>query len=126
AILKWTGLRDEMVYVTKSFWIGGFIGGIIFGFGMVISGGCGSGSIWRAAEGHLKLILCVISFTLTTSLANKVIQASPGLKQLMGYRIFLPDYLTYGGSLILLIGLLCVLSLIFTWNERTERFTIDI
>jgi len=126
AILKWTGLRDEMVYVTKSFWIGGFIGGIVFGFGMVISGGCGSGSIWRAAEGHLKLIFCVIFFALTTSLVNKIIKASPELNQLMGYRVFLPDYLTYGWSLILLIGLLCFLSLIFTWNERTEKFTIDI
>jgi uncharacterized membrane protein YedE/YeeE len=25
-----------------------FLLGIVFGFGMVIAGGCGSGSVWRA------------------------------------------------------------------------------
>ena len=45
ATLKWTGLRGEYVYVTQTFWFGSLVGGLIFGFGMLISGGCGSGSV---------------------------------------------------------------------------------
>jgi len=42
AALKWTGLRGDEVYVTRTFWFGSLVGGIVFGFGMLLSGGCGS------------------------------------------------------------------------------------
>jgi len=125
AILKWTGLRGEMVFVTKTFWFGGLFGGAIFGFGMVIAGGCGSGSIWRAGEGHIKLILSTISFALTTSIVNKIIQSYPEIKKIMGVRVFLPEYITYGWSIFLIICIFCFCSLLFTWNERTEKFIIE-
>ena len=44
--LKWTGLRSEEVFVNSTFWLGSLLGGFIFGFGMLLSGGCGSGSLW--------------------------------------------------------------------------------
>jgi len=62
AALKWSGLRGENVYVPQAFWFGGLVGGVIFGIGMVVAGGCGSGSVWRAGEGHIKLMLAVIFF----------------------------------------------------------------
>ncbi|MCP3901778.1 MAG: YeeE/YedE family protein [Desulfobacteraceae bacterium] len=126
AILKWTGLRGEYVYIAKSFWLGGLIGGIIFGFGMLVAGGCGSGSLWRAAEGQVKLMLCVFSFSLTTSVFNRFIQSYPKFKGLMGKKIFIPEYLTYGWSVILLFLFFCICALIITWNEETEKFTIEI
>lgn len=125
AILKWTGSRGELVYVARSFWSGGLIGGIIFGCGMVIAGGCGSGSIWRAAEGHVKLILCVIAFSLTTSVFNRLIQSYPDFMKLMGKKVFLPEYITYGWSVVLLLLFFCSFLLFITWNEKTERFTIE-
>lgn len=125
AILKWTGLRGEMVYVARSFWMGSLIGGIIFGFGMVIAGGCGSGAIWRAGEGQLKLIFCLVTFALTTSLFSSWVKTSPGFARMLGNRAFLPEYLSYGWSLALLLLVFSFLALLVTWNERTGKFTID-
>jgi len=124
--LKWTGFRGESVYVTQTFWFGALVGGIIFGFGMVVAGGCGSGSVWRAGEGHVKLMLAVICFALSTSLFKAWINNSHSLNSLMGQRIFLPDFLTYKWSLILVVLIMFAYYIIATWNEKTERFVVEL
>jgi uncharacterized membrane protein YedE/YeeE len=123
--LKWAGLRGEGVYVPQAFWFGGLIGGIIFGFGMVVAGGCGSGSVWRAGEGHVKLMLAVVGFALATSLFKAWIQSSTALTALMGHRVFMPDYLSYKGTLIALVLIMFLYYLAATWNEETDKFTVD-
>ncbi|MBW2096590.1 MAG: YeeE/YedE family protein [Deltaproteobacteria bacterium] len=125
AALKWTGLRGESVYVPQAFWFGGLVGGIIFGIGMVVAGGCGSGSVWRAGEGQVKLMLAVVCFALSTSLFKVLIKSSEGLTALMGHRVFLPDYITYKWTIIGLVFLLFIYYLLATWNEETDRFTIE-
>ncbi|MCP4666552.1 MAG: YeeE/YedE family protein [Deltaproteobacteria bacterium] len=125
AALKWSGLRGEEVYVTQTFWFGSLVGGMVFGFGMLLAGGCGSGSVWRAGEGQVKLMLAVICFSLTTSLFKAWIQSSQGLTALMGYRVFLPHYLTYKWTLILLILFFAAYYLAATWNEETDKFTVE-
>lgn len=126
AALKWTGLRGEGVYVPQAFWFGGLVGGIIFGFGMVIAGGCGSGSVWRAGEGQVKLILAVICFALSTSLFKALIKSSQGLTALMGHRVFLPDYLTYKWTLIIIVLIMFIYYMVATWNEETDKFTVEL
>lgn len=54
--LKWADFKDWEVFVRDSFWLGSLLGGFIFGIGMSLSGGCASGSLWRAGEGHVKQI----------------------------------------------------------------------
>ncbi|MFH1480199.1 MAG: YeeE/YedE thiosulfate transporter family protein [Pseudomonadota bacterium] len=125
AALKWTGLRGEHTYVTETFWFGSLVGGIVFGFGMLLAGGCGSGSVWRAGEGQVKLILAVICFSLSTSLWDALIDTSPGFKSLLGQPVFLPDYLSYKWTLILLILFFAVYYLMATWNEETDTFTVQ-
>lgn len=126
AVLKWTGLRSANVYVPQAFWFGGLVGGLIFGFGMVIAGGCGSGSVWRAGEGHVKLMVAVVFFALSTSLFKAWINSSKMLKSLMGHRIFLPDFLTYKWSLILVIAIMFAFYVISAWNEETEKFVVEL
>ena len=126
AALKWSGLRGENVYVPQAFWFGGLVGGVIFGLGMVVAGGCGSGSVWRAGEGHIKLMLAVIFFALSTSLFKVWIKSSPGLNAFMGYRVFLPNFLTYKWSLILVIGIMLAYYMITAWNEETEKFVVEL
>ena len=58
-ILKATDLKDACEWVFPSFWLGALLGGVLFGIGMVIAGGCGAGSLWRAGEGHIKLWVAV-------------------------------------------------------------------
>jgi uncharacterized membrane protein YedE/YeeE len=125
AALKWTGLRGEEVYVTQTFWFGSLVGGIVFGFGMLLAGGCGSGSVWRAGEGQGKLILAVICFALSTSLFKALINASSGFAALMGERVFLPDFLTYKWTLIMITLVFALYYLAATWNEETEKFTVE-
>ena len=125
AALKWTGLRGEEVYVTQTFWFGSLVGGIIFGFGMLLSGGCGSGSVWRAGEGHIKLMVVVACFALGNSLFKALINSSEGLKALIGDRVFIPDSIGYKWTVIILIAIFVLYSLIATWNEETDKFTVE-
>jgi len=125
AALKWTGLRPEDVYVTPNFWFGSLVGGIVFGFGMLISGGCGSGSVWRAGEGHIKLMVVVVCFALSNSLFKLVMDVSQGFRALIGQRVFLPDFLGYKWSVVILIAIFLIYALAATWNEETDKFTVE-
>ena len=126
AALKWTGVRGEGAYVSQAFWFGGLVGGAIFGFGMVVAGGCGSGSVWRAGEGQIKLMLAVIFFALSTSLLKAWIRSSAIVSLFMGYRVFMPDFLTYKWSLILTIVIMLAYYVISIWNEETEKFVVEL
>jgi len=125
AALKWTGARAEAVYVTQTFWLGSLVGGTVFGFGMLMAGGCGSGSVWRAGEGQIKLMLTVICFSLSTSLFKTLINSSPGFKALIGHRVFLPDYITYKWSLLLILLIFGAYYLAAVWNEETDKFVVE-
>jgi uncharacterized membrane protein YedE/YeeE len=123
--LKWTGLRGEGVYVEQTFWFGSLVGGIVFGFGMILSGGCGSGSVWRAGEGQIKLIAVVICFALSNSLFKALIESSEGFKALLGSSVFLPDYIGYKWTLIFLVLFFAGYYLLAAWNEETDKFTVE-
>ncbi|MDM8548633.1 YeeE/YedE thiosulfate transporter family protein [Desulfobacterales bacterium HSG2] len=123
AILKWNGFRNESVYVVPAFWWGGLIGGIIFGIGMVIAGGCGSGTLWRVAEGQLKLWIALFVFAASNSLMTAMLHYS-GWRSKLGSAIFLPDFFGWSGSLILILFVLFVWYMILFWNEETNKFTI--
>jgi len=126
AALKWTGLRGENIFVIDSFWLGALAGGVIFGIGMVVVGGCGSGSLWRAGEGQIKLMLAVVCFALTNSLFKAWMNVSKTLTTVLGYKIFLPNVITYKWSLILVILIMIAYYILATWNEKTEKFVVEL
>jgi uncharacterized membrane protein YedE/YeeE len=123
AILKWNGFRPESLYVVPNFGWGSLVGGTIFGTGMVIAGGCGSGTLWRVAEGHLKLAMALLSFALTNSLMNILLQNS-GLKAKLGYSVFLPSIFGWQGALLAIALVLFLWYLVLSWNEETNKFTV--
>jgi hypothetical protein len=125
AVLKWTGLRSEDVYVTNTVWFGSMVGGLLFGFGMVIAGGCGSGCLFRVGEGNVKLIVVMIFFALFNSLFKAFIRVNEGFENLLGTGVYLPNYISYFGSIALVILILLVWYLFVTWNEETEKFVIE-
>ncbi len=126
AIIKYTGLRPEHIYVVDAVWIGALIGGTIFGFGMVIAGGCGSGSVWRCGEGQSKLMVVVLFFSLSMSLFEKFTDAHPGFKKLLGVKVFLPHYLGYLPSVLLILLVILAYMIWAKWNEETEKFIVEI
>lgn len=125
AILKWAGVRPETTYVAASFGLGGVLGGFIFGFGMLMTGGCGSGTAWRAAEGQIKLIVALVVFTLSNSLAKAAINSSEAVRALVGVRIYMPDFLGYRGTVLIILAVLALWYLLAEWNERTDKFVVE-
>ncbi|MCG8334213.1 MAG: YeeE/YedE family protein [Proteobacteria bacterium] len=126
AVLKWTGLRGEGVYITNTVWFGSLVGGLIFGFGMVIAGGCGSGCLFRVGEGNVKLIVVMIFFALFNSLFKAFIRANEGFENFIGRGVFLPDYINYLASIGFIIVILLAWYLFVSWNEETEKFVIEL
>ena len=124
-IIKWSGLRGEASYVAPNFGLGGLVGGFIFGFGMLMTGGCGSGTAWRACEGQIKLMVALVVFALTNSLTKAAIGLSPVATALVGYSVYLPDWIGYQGTLIAIFAILGGWYAVVSWNERTDAFVIE-
>ncbi len=128
-------LLDPYLAIAPRFWLGTLIGGVLFGIGMVFAGGCGTGSLWRVGEGHLKLWVAVFFFawigSITGALLNKVgwtaaemnldlIEQSP-----LGIQTFFPDLLNgWGWTYVVAEGLLLLWYLLVRYNESSARFTV--
>jgi uncharacterized membrane protein YedE/YeeE len=124
-VIKIMGIGAESTMVAANFWMPAIIGGIIFGFGMTIAGGCTIGSSWRAGEGHVKLWLALIGIIIAAPLTLEYIRPAflNILPTWMNQQIFLPDYFTYLGSVIIMLLILLIWYIFVKWNERTGRFS---
>lgn len=123
SILKFTDLKDAKDWVFPGFWSGGLLGGLLFGVGMVLAGGCGAGSIWRAGEGHVKLWVAVAFFAVGASLMRLAVTQSE-LLQKLGTAIFLPSQLGWGGAMSVVVAVMAAWYLFATWNERSGKFSL--
>ena len=92
------------------------IGGIMFGIGMVIAGGCASGTLMRVGEGFTMQMLSLLFFVIGSLIGaahmgwwtENFIATAP--------RIFLPDVFGWAGAVILqlaIIGLLYIAADLF-------------
>ena len=123
AIVKWSYLQDPSMGIYHNFWFGSFAGGVLFGVGMLFSGGCGSSTLWRMGEGHVKLFLTFFTFSLTNS-GTAALLDKTGLTDKLGKGIFMPDIFTWYGTLPLFIAFFLLWALWAIWNEKTEKFVI--
>ena len=102
------------------------VGAFLFGIGMVISGGCASGTLMRVGEGFLMQVLSLFFFIVGTLIAayqygwwerNFIISAK---------RIFLPDYLGWLGGLICNLLIIAVIYVIaHKWGNRKAKATAE-
>jgi uncharacterized membrane protein YedE/YeeE len=120
AVLKATDLRDAADWVFPSFWLGALLGGVLFGIGMVLAGGCGAGSIWRAGEGHVKLWLAVFCFAIGAS-TMRLLLVRTDLIRSLGRAVFLPDLLGWAGALWGVAGLMVFWYFASAWNEQRKQ-----
>jgi uncharacterized protein len=123
AILKAMDLKDATDWVFPGFWTGGLGGGLLFGIGMVLAGGCRASSIWRGAEGHVKLWIAVAFFAAGSSL-SRLILVQTQLLQKLGTAVFLPNLVGWAGALSLVVALMLSWYVFATWNERSHRFNV--
>jgi hypothetical protein len=102
---------------------------------MIFASGCGSGSLWRAAEGQLKLWVTVFFFAWSASLFYGLVkpfglltaEMSLDLVEVtkLGEQVFLPAALGgWGGAYAMCAGLLVIWYAFVRYNESTERFTV--
>src|SRR5437867_2926553 len=122
AILKFTDLKDKSEWVFPAAGIGSLAGGLAFGVGMTLAGGCGAGSLWRAGEGQVKLWVTVACFALSASLV-RLVAAQTGLLQKLGAAVFIPSTLGWSGAIVLIVAIALGWAMLATWNEATGRFS---
>lgn len=122
-IIKILGIGDPLSMVAGNFWVPAIVGGVIFGVGMTIAGGCTVGSTWRAGEGHVKLWFSLIGLIISLPLTAEYIKPVflDMLPASMNEQFFLPDTLGYGGSVCFLLLILLIWYLFAKWNEKTGR-----
>jgi len=115
----------EMKGVYANFWLRALIGGIIFGLGMTVAGGCAVGTLWRAGEGHVKLWMAALGFVIMAPVAKNFIV--PAVKKIlpesMQKHLFLPDILSYAGAVALVLLILLLWFMFAKWNEKTGKFS---
>lgn len=128
-------LADPLDAIPATFWLGSLSGGLLFGIGMVFAGGCASGALWRAGEGHLKLWLALAFFAWSGSTFTgvlsfwNVLDRDTGDNNLdftkLGNQAYLKDMLgSDEAALMVGLGILLLWYLWVRYNESTERFTV--
>jgi hypothetical protein len=122
AVLKFTDLKDRGEWVFAAAGIGALAGGLLFGIGMTLAGGCGAGVIWRAGEGQVKLWIAVAAFGLSASLTRLLLQQAGALGKL-GWAVFLPVVLGWGGAIVLVVLVMAAWAALATWNEDSGKFS---
>lgn len=128
-------LVDPYIGIPPRFWVGSLVGGVLFGIGMLFAGGCGTGSLWRVGEGHLKLWVAVFFFSWAGSTATALLKktglivAEFNLDMLeespIGVQTYFPAMLDGWGWTYLATGMfLLTWYALVRYNESTEKFTL--
>lgn len=115
AILGATGLRKPLVLPVGWHTLAG---GYLFGVGMVIAGGCASGTLFRIGEGSVQFVFALLGGILGaafTSIFLKTIAFEAGP------RVWLVDSLGWQGALFVGLGLLVTWLVVIQWNELRRR-----
>ncbi len=102
------------------------IGGGLFGIGMVLAGGCISGSLYRMGEGYLGSWLAMGGVMVGLYAMNRTWNWWWDLSISTSPRIWLPTRLGYTGSLFLTFGLLGAVYLATLWWERKQAYVGNI
>lgn len=123
SVLKFSEIKEFTAHIAPSAGLPAIIGGFIFAIGMVLAGGCASGSLWRAGEGHVKLLITVIAFALSAAGTHLILQLQ--FEYSYTKRIFLPD--AFGSwllALLLVFGIMYLWYWFASWNEKSEKFVM--
>jgi uncharacterized membrane protein YedE/YeeE len=115
-----------MSYVRGTFGWGGVVGGLIFGIGAMLAGGCGTGTLWRVGEGQVKLWIVVPFFGVTNSIMTAWFKDREfEADGLLGKSIFLPDVFGFGGTLFLIGAFLLAWYMTVDWNEESNKLIVE-
>ena len=95
------------------------LGGLLFGVGMVVAGGCVSGNIYRMGEGYVASWASLIGIMLGLLGAGYTWNWWWQVHIAGAPRLWLPTYLGHGWAVVLtLVGLLVAYLLLLWWESR--------
>lgn len=109
----------QNVYFTN---IATVVGGLIFGFGMMLAGGCGSGTLADLGEGEGRALIAFVFFVLSAApgeWARRAIDKT-AIGQI-GVRLHLPQVMGYGFALLATLAALALLYLLTVLYERMRK-----
>lgn len=72
-------LADSLYRSSNILWLGALIGGLLFGFGMTLTGGCTSRNIVRLGAGNLKSLVVLLVMAVTAYMTMNGLLALPRL-----------------------------------------------
>ncbi|MCF8105941.1 MAG: YeeE/YedE family protein [Desulfohalobiaceae bacterium] len=123
AVIKWSYIQPPGAGVFHPATLGSPLGGLIFGLGMILAGGCASGTLWRAGEGHLKLWVALVVLALSNSASSRLLSLS-GIRDWLGQPVLLPEIIAWQPTLVLYYLFFGFFILLLLWNERNEKFVV--
>lgn len=127
SIIKGTDLSDMRSIeesVNPSVVLGSLLGGLIFGIGMVLTGGCASGSLWRAGEGQVKFFLVLFTFAVTNALFAFLLRMTNGRDSWGEEAYFFPDLVSWPTAILALVGIALGWYALAVWNEKSEKLVV--
>ena len=123
AVIKWAWIQEPSMGVNHNFWIGSLLGGVIFGIGMLLAGGCASSTLWRIGEGQTKMVVTLFAFAVTNSLLATILK-NLDLYDKMGQGLFIPDTLSWYVTVPSFLVFFVFWAFVAIWNEKSEKFVI--
>ena len=118
SILIGVGFRDPFLMPLGLHTV---MGGFIFGFGMVVAGGCATGTLFRIGEGNVQLFLALIGASLSASLTSVFLKK---IEFKMGDSIWLVDKIGWQGAIAFGLVFMFLFYLAVQWNEMRRRIVI--
>lgn len=115
SILQGLGIRQPFVLAVGWHTL---VGGYLFGLGMVLAGGCATGTLFRIGEGSVQLLFALFGGMLGAALTGVFLRA---IQFQSGPRVWLVDSLGWQGALLAGLAFLGMFLLIVQWNEMRRR-----
>lgn len=98
------------------------LGGFLFGIGMVIAGGCASGTLMRVGDGHLLQVVTLSFFIIGSAWGAHDYSFWEKNFISKAKSIFLPDLFGWAGALIIqLLVLFALYKIAVYWEKRGDR-----
>lgn len=121
ALVSWWATQTNIPLILNIFPFGvhTVVGGVLFGMGMVLAGGCATGILMRIGEGFAMQMVAFFGLLIGAVLGERTLD---DWRSAFGERpgIFLPDVLGWIPTLILEITVLIVLWKVSQWWQRKQ------
>ncbi len=101
------------------------VGAVLFGIGMVVAGGCASGTLMRIGEGFLLQIVVLSGFIIGTVLAASSFETWDGLLIEGSKVIYIPDLMGLPAAIGVQLILLAVLYKVLDLYDKKHSMLID-